>query len=255
MNVHGYPHLDDALRALNVSTQENSWIVSRLHTARTDAERSDVLATLERRLTKLYGYPGYEKATSNLLNATSWNYFQEHLWTLDVAVHLAERQLLRELEVPVANGSVVDTRGEIDVGGNQVTFFVEAKSWRFDPALRDYSDPTVLTSDPRINKMVARLSKQLPLDAFGVWAWDKLRDGLAGGMNLETGEQSLGVDERRIVDRVCNEVPQIACALINGVDPMSLMKGQSTHILRAVPSAKSKWTAKRISGLVEKLNT
>lgn len=240
-----YPHLYQGRTRLSKAQEQESWLLNR----QDPADRvKQVLVSIEDTLSKLANYPGYEKAILNLLRSRTWDEYQEHWWMLKVAHHLAHRDLLRQIEVDLPNGSRPDIRAEAILEGRVVTFYVEAKSWRFHPSLEIFSSDSGLALDKRVERMKAKLLKQLPEDSLGVWAWDKMRDGISGSYTLGSAVPNLGTEENRVICEMCAGVPQLAAVMVKILD-----KGGDVTVM-AVPNPVSKWSRSCVDQLVTILN-
>lgn len=242
MNTSQYAHLHKARTELSKKQERRSWL---LNTQRPTEKQQPILASIEATLAKLASYPGYQEAVANLLGAQTWDEYQEHWWMVKVALHLAERSLLREMEVKLPNGSKPDIRAEADLEGQLVSFYVEAKSWRFQAARRMSST----NSEFRVDTMKAKLLKQLPEDSPGVWAWDKMRDGFSGSHTLDSDGPKPGIEERKIISEVYGEVPQVAAVMFRALD------GDLSLTIWTVPSSDSKWSESLVSQLVATINS
>ena len=234
MDTSQYAHLHKARTELTKKQEQRSWL---LNTRYPPKKQQPILASIEATLSELADFPGYQKAVSNLLLARTWDEYQEHWWTLKVALHLAKKGLLREMETALPDGSVPDMRGKAILRGQPLPFYVEAKSWRFHHAPQ------------RVERMKERLLKQLPEDSLGVWAWDKMRDGISGSHALGASGPKLGVEERQVIREVCEAVPQLAAVMVKALD------GDLSNIIWTVPSLSSKWPRCRARQLVAILNS
>jgi hypothetical protein len=228
-----YAHIHQARTELRKKQEQKSWLLSAQRAA--EKQRA-MLAGVEACLSELSNYKGYQEAVSNLLRAQTWDEFQDHWWMLKFASYLAERGLLREMEIPLPNGSVPDMKAEFLLEGQPVPFYVEAKSWRFHSS-RGFDPSSDLPLDQRVERMKKKLLKQLPEDSFGVWAWDKIRDGVSG--------PGLGREAMGVVDDVCGALPQLAVVMVREPD----------NFIRAIPNPISKWPISNVGDLASILNT
>ncbi len=243
-----YPNLHKAAIEIGTLVLSNSWLL--MENNRLPMEQQELLQSIEQRLSRLHKFAGYDIVSSDLLRSKTQDEFLDRLWMVDVAIHLADRFLLEQLEEPLPNRRRVDLTGKITIDGVVIHFYVEAKSWRFDDQIRDYLDPNVLSIDQRINRMKDKLSQQLPTNTIGIWAWDKLRDGAGGGITIGQDAIALGVQEKHIIQEVCNGVPQIAVIMIKqfrSIHPIEL-------VIHAHANNKSKWPMNMVNELLNSLN-
>lgn len=251
LNTNRYPNLQKSRSALSEEQEHKSWL---LHHVPPEKEHG-VCTSIEATLSKLVRYPGYETAALNLVRAHTWDEYQEHRWMMRIALHLQEESLLRELETELPNGCIPDMSGEVLLEGQTRPFYVEAKSWRFHPSKAAFNAFPELPMDQRVERMKKRLRKQLPENSLGVWAWDKMRDGISGSVRLGSDGPKPGVEESQVIREVCGAVPQLAAVMFMALDMDRLSNDKIISIIRTVSSPSSKWPQALVCELVGILNS
>ena len=245
LDTSKYASLDRLRDKLSNKQELESWLLNNKHP---NEREQQVLTHIEATLSGLVSYPGYVTSASNLLQARTWDEYQEHWWTLTVAFSLALKGLLREMEATLPNGRIPDIMGEVLIKGQPSQFYVECKSWRFHPASEAIIPSEGLTQNKRVNRMKEKMLKQLPEDRLGVWAWDKMRDGISSSHTLGATSPELGVGENQVIREVCEAVPQIAAVMVKMLDD------DFSTIIWTVPNLNSKWPQSHVSQLVTRLN-
>lgn len=246
LDTSRYANLHDAHAELSEEYKRRSWL---LKTEYPPERQGLVLASIENVLSRITNYPGYQVAVANLLQAPTWDEYQEQWWTLKVAFHIAERGFLREMEIELPNGRVPDMMGEVLLEGQPSPFYVECKSWRFHPAPEANISCSDLPLDERVERMKQKLLKQLPEDSLGVWAWDKMRDVISGSHTPGSNDLRVGAEERQVIKEVSGAVPQLAAVMVKALDE------DLSQIIWTVPTDSSTWPQSRVAPLVAMLNS
>ena len=96
--------------------------------------------------------------------------------------------------------------------------------------------------------MKEKLSRQLPGDTIGVWAWDKMRDVVSASYTRSQNSPHLGPKERHVVVEVGAVVLQIAVVLVK------VPGSKGFEIICAFPNLQSKWSRSTVNSLVQFLN-
>lgn len=232
MNTSPYYHIREARTQLTAAQEQKSWLLNNEWHA---DKQEQVLGQIEVILSTLAAFPGYQRAVLNLLRSQTWDEYQEYWWSLKVANHLADKKLLSHLEYQLPSGRVTDMLGEVILNEEPHTFYVEAKSWRFFAPDEFHPDMPGLTADQRVERMTAKLQKQLPVDGIGVWAWDKMRDGISGSYTMGVSTPQLGHEERKVIGQVCACVPQVEAVMVK------VLNLDGDQIIWTVPSPNSKF--------------
>lgn len=240
-----YTHLDGLRNQLSELQVQRSWLLNNNFPTERQVQ---VFAGIDNILSVLATYPGYAASASKLLHARSWNEYQEHWWTLTIAYFLANKSILREMDPALPNGRVPDMKGVLCLEGVLWSVYVEAKSWRFNHMPEDITPSMESPLDFRVERMEDKLLKQLPEYSLGIWAWDKMRDGISSSHTLGTAVPELGPEESRIIREVCGAVPQLAAVTVKVPD------GDIGNMIWSIPSHESKWPQAVIDQLVAALN-